>query len=182
MEVFANFNDGYLHKVKGKLNQTGDHSILQHHAVPTETQLVAQLSVFMLDNDPKHTSKLSRKYIKSKKKLHVRQLLSWLAESAELNPIELVWNKLNRKVWAKQLTSVAHLCQFLPKSWTEVTSVYLQSLVEIMPKISNVGIATKGGLISMNQKIGKFLCFFLLFFLFNWYFMCLRNTCIQYDK
>ena len=55
-----------LQQVKGKFNQTGYHSKLQHHAIPSGTQLVGQGLVLMLDNDPKHTSKLSQRYIKIK--------------------------------------------------------------------------------------------------------------------
>ena len=48
----------------------------------------------MQENDPKHTSKL---YIKSKKEQQVVQLVSWQAQSVDLNSIELVWNELDRK-------------------------------------------------------------------------------------
>ena len=59
-----------LHQVKGKLNQTGYHSITQHLTIPSRTQLVGQGFVLMQDNDPKHTSKLCQKYIKSKEEQH----------------------------------------------------------------------------------------------------------------
>ena len=48
-----------LHQVKGKLNQTGYHSKLQHHAIPSGMRLVGQGFLLMQDNDPKHTNKLS---------------------------------------------------------------------------------------------------------------------------
>ncbi len=71
--------------------------------------------------------------------------MSWLVQSAILNPIELLWDELDRKVRAKQPTSAAHLWQLLQESWAELSSVYLQSLVERMLRICEAVIAAKGG-------------------------------------
>ena len=99
--TFANCKVGDLHQMKGKLNQTSHHSILQHHTILFGTWLVGQGFVLMQDNDPMHTSKLCQRYIKSKEEQHVLQLISWPVQSADLNPIELMWDKLDRKVRAK---------------------------------------------------------------------------------
>ena len=93
---------------EGQLNQTGSHRLLQHHAILSGTRLVCQGFVLMQDNDLKHSCKICQKYIKSKEEQHVLQLLSWLTQSAVLNPIEQVWDELDRKVRAKQATSAAH--------------------------------------------------------------------------
>ena len=58
--------------------------------------------VLMQDNDTKNISKFYQKYIKSKEEQHVLQLMSWSTQSAELNPIELLWVELNRKIRVKQ--------------------------------------------------------------------------------
>ena len=89
---FANCKIRDLIQVKGKLNQTGNHSILQHHLIPSGTQLVAQGSVIMQDYDPKHTSKLCQEYIKSREEQYVIQLMFWPAQLVDLNPIKLVWD------------------------------------------------------------------------------------------
>ena len=130
--------------VKGKLNQISYHSILQHHVIPSGMHLVGQGFVLMQVNDLKHTSKLCQRYIKSKEEKYILQLLSWPAQSADLNPIELVWDKLEQKVRAKQPTSAAHLWQLLLESWEDLSSVYLQSLEEKMPRICEAVIVVKG--------------------------------------
>ena len=65
-------------QMKVKLNQTSYHSIPLH-------QLMVQGFLFMPDNDTKHTSKRCQRYNKSKEELHVLQLMSCPAQSAELN-------------------------------------------------------------------------------------------------
>ena len=108
----------------------------QYHAIPFEMWLEGEGFILMQDNDLKHTRKLCQRYIKCKEEKHVLQLMSWLAQSADLNPIELVWNGVNWKV-------AAHLWQFLQENWTELSSVYLQCLVERMQRISEAVIAAK---------------------------------------
>ena len=115
-----------LHQVKGKVNQTGYHSTLRYYEIPSGTQrLVGQVFVLIQDNEPKHTSKLCQTYIKSKEEQNVLPLISRLAQSADLNPIELVWDEFDQKVRTKQATSLANFWQFLQESWEELSSVYL---------------------------------------------------------
>ena len=47
-------------------------------------------------------SKPRQRYIKSKEEQHVLQLVSWPAPSADLNPIELMWDELDQNVRAKE--------------------------------------------------------------------------------
>ena len=57
-EAFINCKVVDLHQVKGKLYQTGYHSILQHHMIPSGTWFVGQTFIVMQDKDQKDTSKL----------------------------------------------------------------------------------------------------------------------------
>ena len=63
--AFTNWKFEDFHQVTGKLNQIGYHSILQYHAIPSRTWLVAQVFVLIQDKDPKHTSKLCQRYIRN---------------------------------------------------------------------------------------------------------------------
>ena len=86
---FANCKIRDLHQVKDRLNQTGYHRILQHHVILSGMWLVGhQGFVLMQDNDPKYTCQL-------KEEQRILQLTSWLVQSADLNPIKLVWNELH---------------------------------------------------------------------------------------
>ena len=66
-EAFAIYKVKDLYQVKGKLNQTGHHRKLPHHAIQFEIQPEVQGFVLMQNNNPKHTSKFCQRYIKSKK-------------------------------------------------------------------------------------------------------------------
>ena len=49
---------------------------LHHHTIPSGMQLVGPEFVLMQDNDPKHTSKPSQRYIKSIEEQHILQMMS----------------------------------------------------------------------------------------------------------
>ena len=67
------------------------------------------------------------------------------AQSSDLNPIELVWDELDRWVKAKQPTSATHLWELLQQCWEELSKQYLISIVERMPRVGLAVISAKGG-------------------------------------
>ena len=99
----------------------------------------------MQDNDPKYTIQLCQCYIKSKEEQNVLHLMSWSAQIADLNLIELIFDELDPKVRDKQTTSATYLWQLLQESWAELSSVYLQSLAEKTLWICEEVIAVKKG-------------------------------------
>ena len=111
------------------------------HAGGTTWEYIIYI-VLMQDNNPKHTSKLCQRNIKSREEQPVLQLMSW---SADLNPIELVWDELNRKVRAKQPTGAAYLLQILQESWWVGNYLLFTSLMERTPRICEAVTAAKGG-------------------------------------
>ena len=61
--------------------------------------------------------------------------MEWPAQSPDLNPIELVWDELDRRVKAKQPTSATHLWELLQQCWEELSEQYLISIEERMPRV-----------------------------------------------
>ena len=142
---FAGNQTGDLYKISGILNQRGYHSILQRHAKPSGLRLVGQPFVLQQDNDPKHTSNLCKNYLAKKEAEGKLKLMTWPAQSPDLNPIELVWDELDRKVRNKQPTNAVNLYEMLTEAWDEISSDYLMKLIARMPRVCNAVIKAKGG-------------------------------------
>ena len=83
---------------------------------PSEMRLVGR-SFFQQDNDPKHTSKLCKNHLLQKENAGQLKIMTWPPQSTCLNPIEIVWDELDRRVKAKQTMSALHLWKLLQDNW-----------------------------------------------------------------
>lgn len=141
---FAGDKVGDLYRIQGILNKNGYHSILQRHAIPSGLQLIGRSFTIQQDNDPKHTSKLCKNYLAKKERDEQLKIMVWPPQSPDLNPIELVWDELDRKVKAKQPTSAEHLWQLLQEAWQNMSPDFLMKLINRMPRICEAVIKAKG--------------------------------------
>ncbi|KAL6484675.1 hypothetical protein MHYP_G00067200 [Metynnis hypsauchen] len=123
---FAGDTVGDLFKIEGTLNQHGYHSILQRHAIPSGLRLVGRSFIFQQDNDPKHTSRLCKGYLTKKESDEVLRQMTWPPQSLDLNPIEMVWGELDRRVKAKGPTSAKHLWELLQDCWKTISDLLPQ--------------------------------------------------------
>ena len=71
--------------------------------------------------------------------------MEWPAQSPNLNPIELVWDELDRRMKAKQPTSATHLWELLQQCWEELSEQYLISIVERMSRVCSAVVSAIGG-------------------------------------
>ena len=69
--------------------------------------------------------------------------MTWPPQSSDLNPIEMVWDELDRRVKEKQQTSAQHMWELLQDCWKSIPGDYLMKLVEKMPRVCKAVI--KGG-------------------------------------
>lgn len=141
---------GELVKIDGIMNKQSYHRILQNVAIPSGIGLIGYGFVFQQDNDPKHTSRLCRNYLESKENEGVLEIMSWPPQSPDLNPIELLWDELDRQVRDLRPTNQKHLWDILKRCWDNLKSETLQKLVERLPRICAAIISAKGGHIDEN--------------------------------
>ena len=83
------------------------------HAIPPRLNLVGPSFTFQQDNDPKHTSRLCKGYLTKKENNGVLRQMTFPPQSPDLNPIEMVWDGMDRRVKAKGPTSAQHLWKLL---------------------------------------------------------------------
>ena len=140
---FAGDTVGDLFKIEGILNQHGYHSILQRHAIPSGLRLVGPSFIFQQDNDPKHTSRLCKAIWPRRRVMGCCARWPGLPQSPDLNPIEMVWGELDRRVKAKGPTSAKHLWELLQDCWKTISGDYLFKLIKRMPRVCEAVIKSK---------------------------------------
>jgi hypothetical protein len=87
--------------------------------------------VFQQDNDPKYISRLCKGYLTKESDGVLHQMI-WNPKSPNLNPIEMVWNELDRRVKEKQPISAHHMWE----------------LQERMPRVCKA-VKAKGGYVEL---------------------------------
>lgn len=146
--VWGCFNykkQGSLHFIDRIMDGKMYKNILQEHLIQSASNMGLRRSfVFQQDNDPKHICNLVKKFI-NQSKINV---LEWPPQSPDLNPIEHLWDEMDRKVKKSQRTSMKVFKNALKQTWDEIDSATLQNLVNSIPKrlkevIKNRGYATK---------------------------------------
>ena len=80
--------------------------------------------VFQHDNDPEHTAKATKKWLKKK---HIK-VMEWPSQSPDLNPIEHLWKELKLPV-AKRQPRNHDLERICKEEWSEIPPEMCANLV-----------------------------------------------------
>lgn len=99
---------------------------------------------FQHDNDPKHTAYDVRMWLAH----HIKHTLPHPPQSPDLNPIEHLWEELDRRVKKRSISTKAELKVALMEEWQNIGAETTQKLVSSMPNrleavIKQKGLATK---------------------------------------
>jgi len=102
-------------------------NILKTQMLPYAKKNIPRGWYFQYDNDPKHKSKHITKFMKREKV----KVLEWPSQSADLNPIEHLWEELDRRVRCQNYSNKEALFQVL-KKWGKISLDRIQKLVDSM--------------------------------------------------
>lgn len=138
--VFSAQGVGPLVEINGNMNAAIYKDILERNLLAYAEETMPQDWIFQQDNDPKHTSKLLKQWFSAS---NVR-VLSWPSQSPDLNPIEHLWEKLDRQVRKHTYSNKVTLFKSLKKEWGKIPPACINRLIESMPHSCAAVIAAKG--------------------------------------
>lgn len=124
---------GPLVKVEGTLNRFGYIEILEKNLLPwVKSNFRGENYFFQDDNAPIHTAKDVKAWIQKKR---LKILPNWPSQSPDLNPIEHLWDELDRKVRKRPQhpRNALELEIALQEEWAKIPSTFYKKLVESMP-------------------------------------------------
>ena len=97
--------------------------------------------IFQDDNDPKHTAKICRDFIENEGITR----LEWPGQSPDLNPIEHLWEEIDREIRKHHISSLSMLKEHISKAWENIGPEVARNLVSSMKRRCEAVIISKGG-------------------------------------
>uniref|UniRef100_A0A673XGL7 Tc1-like transposase DDE domain-containing protein n=1 Tax=Salmo trutta TaxID=8032 RepID=A0A673XGL7_SALTR len=142
---FSAKGTGQLHRIKGTMDWAMYRQILGENLLPSARALkMGRGWVFQHDNDPKHTTKATKEWLKKK---HIK-VLEWPSQSPDRNPIENLWRELKVRVAKRQPQNLNDLEKICKEEWDKIPPEMCANLVanykeRLTSVIANKGFATK---------------------------------------
>ncbi|CAF1457733.1 unnamed protein product [Rotaria sordida] len=113
-------------------NMTGEmyKDILKDNLIQSATKLnLGNEMLFQHDNDPKHTARIVKNWLDNQ---GIKRLI-WSPFSPDMNPIEHLWDELERRMKKHQLKNENELRDILQAEWEGIGQNITNKLVESVP-------------------------------------------------
>lgn len=137
---FSARGTGPIHRINGIMDQVKYKNILNDVLLPFADDNLPITWIFQHDNDPKHTAKSVTKFLQDE---HIK-VLTWPAQSPDLNPIENLWNEVDSVVKSSCPRTLDALEIILKNAWKNISVSKCQKLVASMPSRCQAVIKSKG--------------------------------------
>uniref|UniRef100_A0A8C4RJ08 Transposase n=1 Tax=Erpetoichthys calabaricus TaxID=27687 RepID=A0A8C4RJ08_ERPCA len=129
-----------LVRIKGKMTAAMHRDILDENLLQSALDLrLGQLFIFLQDNDPKHTAKISKEWLQD----NSVNVLEWPSQSPDLNPIEHLWRDLKMAVHRRFPSNLMELERCCKEEWAKLAKDRCTKLVASYSKRLEAVIAAK---------------------------------------
>lgn len=141
---------GGIGRIVGKMDSKQPLEILDVFLLPTLDRIAGQPGsipktelIFQQDNDPKHTSLTTRRWLATKS----IKTMNWPSQSPDLNPIEHLWGRLKCRLgeYPEPPKGIHDLWERVEETWNILDPDLCKKLVESMPSRIAAVIKAKGG-------------------------------------
>ncbi|GBN41454.1 Transposable element Tc1 transposase [Araneus ventricosus] len=130
---------GPLRRIQGIMDKFQYEDILENTMRPYARNCPGRGFISKQDNDPKHRSKHIQNWLSRR---HVT-LLDWPSESPDLNIIEGVWAKLERRLVGRNARNSDEKFSQFEEDWKKIRLSLIQTLLDCMPRRCQAVIDTK---------------------------------------
>lgn len=121
---------GKLIFIDGIMGQYKYRNILQQNLLTSARQFgIEDDFIFQHDNDPKHTARSIKQWL-SENGVNV---MEWPAQSPDINPIEHLWEHLDRKIRENSLSNLQQLKNVIQDAWNNIPASVTKKLVDSLP-------------------------------------------------
>ena len=143
--MFSAHGPGILCHVKGIMNAVKYLEILQNNMIPSAHADIRLNFIFMHENDPKHTANIVKDWITTQTEHPPFTVLSWPAQSPDLNPIENLWAEVSKEVDKRGVTRLPELFGVVQQVWNNFSRETCERYVRTMPARLQEVLRNRGG-------------------------------------